>query len=418
MAVSVTNGYGRFCIYMFLWAKKMRRSMALVAGLVLVMSCGLREIGEPQKSEGIWKGPGAEINPGGSGAAKRTVWYVTGFDYPEGYDWMSDPEAGSVKCSLVVYANAVPMLKVPVGMEYQTSADPDMHRMIDGDLYTDFSTDSMTVIKKNGRYLFSYPGREMIVSMHVDSTGVYTLGQSRNGEGFTYRKNGDLLYERAKGNLIGCRTVVENGIAFFEKVAGSDIERYYLYRGGEVSQIAVREDINKVWDVAVFNGDVYYIATLTGITHPVLVCGEDMYMLDFPLSSKVTSCCFVQADDVLIEGVFATTNGILTSGLWRKGMRECMFPAGMTVWTSHVDDGGISCLLSHYATGDLKISRCGEICALPEGYTVMGTAPLAMVDGILHVGLTSLEGEEPAVWMDGEIRKLGFNGYISSLSVN
>ena len=47
----------------------------------------------------------------------------------------------------------------------------------------------------------------------------------------------------------------------------------------------------------------------------------------------------------------------------------------------------------------------------------MGTAPLAMVDGILHVGLTSLEGDEPAVWMDGEIRKLGFNGYISSLSV-
>ena len=117
MAVSVTNGYGRFCVYMFLWAKKMRRSMAIVAGLVLVMSCGLREIGEPQKSEGIWKGPGAEIKPGGSGTAKRAVWYVTGFDYPEGYDWMSDPEAGSVKCSLVVYANAVPMLKVPVGME-------------------------------------------------------------------------------------------------------------------------------------------------------------------------------------------------------------------------------------------------------------------------------------------------------------
>ena len=97
--------------------------------------------------------------------------------------------------------------------------------------------------------------------------------------------------------------------------------------------------------------------------------------------------------------------------------RECLFPKGMIMWTSYVDDGGVSCLLSHYATCDLKISRCGELCALPEGYTVMGTAPLAMVDGILHVGLTSLEGEERAVWMDGEIRKLNFNGYISSISV-
>jgi hypothetical protein len=65
----------------------------------------------------------------------------------------------------------------------------------------------------------------------------------------------------------------------------------------------------------------------------------------------------------------------------------------------------------------LKISRCGEIMSLPEGYTVMGTTPLAMVDGILHVGMTSLEGAQPAVWMDGEVKELGINGYISSISV-
>ena len=391
--------------------------MAVVAGLTMVMSCGLREIGEPQNNEGIWNGPGLHLKPGGSGQMKRSVWYLTGFDYPEGYDWMSDPEAGNVKCSLIVYANAVPMLKIPVGNEYMTSAAPDMHRMIGGDLYTDFSTDSLTVIKKNGRFLFSYPGREMIVGMHVDSSGVYTLGQSRHSDGFTFRKNGELLFKH-KGSLIGRITALEDGFAFSENVEGSDMERYYFYRNGEVSQIAVRDDVRKVWDVTVSNGEVLFIATLTGITHPVLVCGDDMYMLDFPLSVKVASCSFVPSgDDVLIEGVFATANGALTSGLWRKDTRECMFPTGMTIWASSVDDGGVSCLLSHYATGDLEISRCGEICALPEGYTVMGTAPLAMVDGILHVGMTSLEGAKPAVWMDGEIKELGFNGYISSISV-
>ena len=133
---------------------------------------------------------------------------------------------------------------------------------------------------------------------------------------------------------------------------------------------------------------------------------------------KVASCSFVPTEgDVLIECVFATSNGVLTSGLWRKGARECLFPTGMTVWTSCVDGVGFSCLLSHYSNGELKISRCGEICALPEGYTAMGTAPLAMADGILYVGMTSLEGGKPAVWMDGEIRQLGFNGYISSISV-
>ena len=54
---------------------------------------------------------------------------------------------------------------------------------------------------------------------------------------------------------------------------------------------------------------------------------------------------------------------------------------------------------------------------MPECYTVMGTAPLAMVDGILHVCMTSVDGSGPAVWQDGEIKSLGFNGYISSISV-
>ena len=399
----------------------MGRNVLIAVVLLMLVSCGLREIGGEltQNDEGIWKGPGADLKPGGTGSVKRSVWYVTGFDYPEGYDWMSDPEVGSVKCSLVVYANAVPMLKVPVGTEYHTSADPDMHRMIDGDLYTDFAADSVTVIKKNGRYLFTYPGREMIAGMYVDSSGVYTLGQSRRGEGFTFRRNGDLLFKRDKGRLMGHSIDIRNGFAFSEKVAGSVMERYYLYRDGEVSQIAVREDVRKVWDVTVCNGEVYFIATLTGITHPVLVCGEDMYMLEFPLSTTVRSCCFISTggEEVLIEGVFATSGGVLTGGLWSKGKRECLFPAGMTVWASFVDDGDVSCLLSYYSTGDFTISRCGELASLPEGYTVMGTAPLAMVDGILHVGMTSLDGAEPAVWMDGEIRKLGFNGYISSISV-
>jgi hypothetical protein len=258
----------------------------------------------------------------------------------------------------------------------------------------------------------------MISGIDVDSSGVYTLGQSRRGEGFSFRKDRELLFERDRGSLMGRMTVLENGFAFSEKVEGSGMERYYIYRNGEVSQIAVREDVRKVWDVTVCNGEVCFIATLAGITHPVLVSGEDMQMLDCPLSVSVISCSFVSAeDDVLVEGVFATANGILTGGLWRKGTRECFFRTGMTVWASCVDDGGISCLLSHHSTGDFEISRCGEMFALPEGYTVMGTSPLAMADGILHVGMTSLEGGEPAVWMDGEIRKLGFNGYISSISV-
>jgi hypothetical protein len=88
----------------------------------------------------------------------------------------------------------------------------------------------------------------------------------------------------------------------------------------------------------------------------------------------------------------------------------------MTLWAPCIEQG-VSGILVEQATGGQKIYRSGEIYSLPSGYTVMGAAPLAMVDGILHVGMTSVDGGSPAVWQDGEIKGLGFNGYIASISV-
>lgn len=400
----------------------MGRKVLMAVMLLMVVSCGLREIGGQVSDpyDDVWQGPGMELKPGGGEEAKKPVWYVTGFDYPKGYDWMSDPEAGSVKCSLVVYANAVPMFKVPVGNEYQTSADPDMHRMIGGDLYTDYSTDSLTVIKKNGKHLFSYSGREMIVSMHVDSTGVYTLGQARNGIGLTFRRDGELLYRQVWGQVLGQLSPSGKAFAFAEKVhgIGKEIERYYIYDEGEVFQVGVRDDVAKIWDVIQCNGKIHYLATLTGINYPVHVSEDGMQVLDFPSGSTFRSCSFLRGcADVVIEGVYDNFAGMMTSRLWRNGVLELTCPAGMTLWAPYIEQGGVSGILIQQHTGGQKIYRSGEVYDMPEGYTVMGTAPLAMVDGILHVGMTSIDGGIPAVWQDGEMRSLGFNGYISSISV-
>lgn len=400
----------------------MGRNVLMAAMLLMVVSCGLREIGGQVSDpyDDVWQGPGMELKPGGGEEARKPVWYVTGFDYPEGYDWMSDPEAGSVKCSLVVYANAVPMFKVPVGNEYHTSADPDMHRMIGGDLYTDYSTDSLTVIKKNGKHLFSYSGREMIVSMHVDSTGVYTLGQARNGIGLTFRRDGELLYRQVWGQVLGQLSPSGKAFAFAEKVhgIGKEIERYYIYDEGEVFQVGVRDDVAKIWDVVQCNGKIHYLATLTGINYPVHVSEDGMQVLDFPSGSTFRSCSFLRGcADVVIEGVYDNFAGMMTSRLWRNGVLELTCPAGMTLWAPYIEQGGVSGILIQQQTGGQKIYRSGEVYDMPEGYTVMGTAPLAMVDGILHVGMTSIDGGIPAVWQDGEMRSLGFNGYISSISV-
>ena len=50
--------------------------MLIAVVLMMAVSCGLKEIGAElvQKDEGVWKGPGADLKPGGSESTKRTIW--------------------------------------------------------------------------------------------------------------------------------------------------------------------------------------------------------------------------------------------------------------------------------------------------------------------------------------------------------
>jgi hypothetical protein len=104
-----------------------RKFYVLSLALAAVMSCGLEQIGG-DSDDGIWMGPGSLVGGGNSGSGVgQKVWYAVGVDYPDGYDWKADEECGSVKCSLVVFANGIPMMKEPVGNEYEVSSDPDTY---------------------------------------------------------------------------------------------------------------------------------------------------------------------------------------------------------------------------------------------------------------------------------------------------
>lgn len=419
---------GRVLRYAFFYVplpeKKMRRNVVMAMALMASVSCGLQEIGGDESGkDDVWLGPGVGISQGNAESVRKTVWYLTGVDYPEGYDWRADAEVGTVKCSLVVYANGVPMMKVPVGDAYETSSAPDMHRLIDGDLYTDYSSDSTTVIKKNGKLLFRYPGREMMVGMAVDGDDVYTLGQSRSGRGFSYRKNGELLFEHPSGRLFdhfeksasGCSFAYSEEISLSERI----VERYYIYSEDSVRQIAVREDVKKVWDVLITDGDVQYLASLVGISNPVSVSGDDsMTALEVSQGSSVRSCRFVHGMPDVVEGVVRQSTGVMTSYIWRSSSVDTMFPLGLMVSSMCSWDDGICCTLTRQKEGAGMISRCGELFQVPVGYSVMGASPIAVVDGILHVGLTSSIEGRPAVWKDGEVHPLDFNGFISTITAD
>jgi hypothetical protein len=55
---------------------------------------------------------------------------------------------------------------------------------------------------------------------------------------------------------------------------------------------------------------------------------------------------------------------------------------------------------------------------MPEGYAAMGSNPIAMMEGILHVGLSSLEGRKPVIWKDRHIVEMDINGPLCTLTVD
>ncbi len=402
---------------------KLWTQMTIIAMLAAsAASCGLSEIGGEAPSGtdgGIWGGPVEENN--GEGILQQ-ICYMTALDYQKEYDWRSDQARESVKCSLIVYADGRQIMKVPVGEEYETGADADMHRMAGGHLYTDYSTSEETVIKRDGRQLFRYSGREAIQGMCVSGDDVYTLGQNRNGEGFAFRKNGEAVIARDNGYIIGTLETYDDSLcfAFYENIKSAEgvIGRYYSVRDGKVSQIGLRDDIKKVWDIMHCDDFEMYVASLTGITAPVLFTKKGMTAIPIPAKAILLSVnLFGNEDNPGAEVMYRSGSSIYCS-IWQNGATVMTFPKDRTISSLCSPDDGVCCTVNPSSSSPGMIYRCGELHEMPKDYSCIGGNAICMVNGILHVGLSSRANEGPIVWKDGEMETLKINGYIASISAH
>ena len=400
----------------------MKNLIVLLSVSSILLSCGLSEIGGLPSDDGkdsIWGGPIV-----GTGTGNQTlvpVCYMTAVEYPKGYDWRADQARETVRCSLVVYADGVPIMKIPVGADYKVSSDPDMHRMIDGHMYTDYTEDDQTYIKKDGSLLFSYSAAERIKGMHVQNGDIYTLGESRKGEGFSFRRNGEVKVQRERGSLVGPLRYDGDSLsfAFYEQILNIEggARRYYSVHGSVVSQVALREDILTVGDVLCDHDELMFLATLFGVPQPVVIVGEKMIALDMPPgASLVSASIFKQGSRIGVEGVYRSSRGGRYNCIWIDGTLTAIF-GSQTLSCLCIDGNGVFCVLNPLnASFEGKMYRAGEVFDMPKGYVCLGGQSVAVIGGIMHAGISSLTGERPLLWRDGQIDTLKINGFISHIS--
>ena len=132
-----------------------------------------------------------------------TLAFMTGIEFPETYNWVRDTAYGNVEAAIVLFRDGKRILSVSTGSGAKISAEPDMHHLVEGHVYSEYASRSRTWIKKDGEELCSYDRAEKLRGLIVKGRDVYTLGQARDGHGFSLRKNGEVLVEKDEGKIIG-----------------------------------------------------------------------------------------------------------------------------------------------------------------------------------------------------------------------
>ena len=209
--------------------------------------------------------------------------------------------------------------------------------------------------------------------------------------------------------------------AFYDSIISSEgnVDRYYVVRHGKVMQIAVREDVTKVWAIGFKGQSVVYLASVLGVSAPVLFIGNEMKALSLPQGATLISASlYCDREQTCVEVIYRRGKELYTA-LWLNGTVLKTFSSGQMVNSLCVVENGICCTAQSGTKGTpCTIYRCGEIYTVPNDYSCIGHESIAMVNGILHVGLSSTAGDRPILWKDGQMDTLKINGYISGVFVH
>ena len=134
--------------------------------------------------------------------AADTSVLVSAVEFPEDYDWQRDTAFGQVSGKILLLRGGVRILEIPAGADGKASLDPDMHHLVDGHLYTEYSDGTGTYISRDGERLFTFEGREYLRGLlHMDGH-LYTLSQRRDGKGFLLRQDGEVLLDKDAGIVL------------------------------------------------------------------------------------------------------------------------------------------------------------------------------------------------------------------------
>ena len=382
--------------------------------VLLLSSCGLGQVdvGIHSDADGIWYGPSYGKYMSG------TVYFV-GLDYPEGYDWRTDADKGEVKCSLVMFADGIPVLKVPVGDRYEVSSDNARHRLRSGCLYTDYTDGNTTVIRRDGQEVVRFDRAEEIVDIEIHNGRIHSLGNPRDG-GFVYRIDGEAVVERESGSLLSNLSICDDKVCFcfsrYTESSSGSVLNYYLSEDGKVSLVDTDEDVEEILDMGVYADGLYMLACVSGVKAPMLIKGESRRSVNYFSTLDIVSCTFMDTESMCVRVRSRHPDSDYMSDIvWTADHGWKRFMRGGLITSLFNDDKGYHAVVYSSELQECAVFSRNHRHDLDVGCHAYGDNCLTMRDSMVYVGLTSRSGNDALLWRDGALDTLKINGPVTCL---
>jgi len=341
--------------------------------------------------------------------------------FPEGYDWVSDLQQGEIDCRLLLMTEDSVLIDRPVGEEYETSPDPDMHRIADSALYEDWSSDNKTRIRKNGEVVMEFGGREMLMDLIYNKGAIYTLGAPRNGGGFILRKDGQTIAQSAD-ILPMTELYFDEGDLCFTGVSrdGQGKAKLFNVVNGktlEVVNTAEKAIINQSRMVAGKRALLFSVMGSGFIAYEQDYCivGESIFEETTPMDMMYDGGRLYFDYQTVKDG-----EEVKYSLKWMDTeSREIHLAAeveGGFDKVAYAIEGNDLCILGYDENKQLILLRDGELTPLPQGARLIGKSAVLLNNAALTIALVD-ENNDAILWKDGIVKYPGIHGYIDHASV-
>ena len=365
-------------------------------------------------------GGGTQLPDSLAASLSDTVIYVSAVKFPSGYDWRRDSSATDQGAKVVLYRNFSEILSLECSEKEFVSSDADMHHILDGDLYTEYSTVTQTIVGKNGKEVLRFDGREYLEGLLERPEGTYTLSAQRNSDTLLLRRSGEVVLKVNGRAALGWSSRSSGGTgALYEDGAEvcfcyiSSKGGAYAVRNGKEASVALPTRCRNVRDVSVLDGKTYVVADNGNITS---FKGNGFQS---KLSERVWSEAqlFGMPGGMCVAGSFKDESDSLCSGVWwGRDSLEVTGPGDCLVYPS--EEGSVG--LKHSTKGEVELFRREEKIPSPEGCHYLFSRRCACVCGKrIYVLLTPVqEGAGCALWMDGNRVEMNLNGFLTGLEVD